>query len=179
MYHEVHGLPVVLLRLFSVYGPRLRPDLALSIFTERIASGTPLPLFGDGSICRDFTHVDDVRRGLMAALTAPAVVGQAINLGSDRPIAMTRLIEMLECELGRPARVIRRPASQGDLETTHADLAKARRHLNYEPRVSFEEGLKQYVAWAVGAAAFSPAPECAISRGAEVANAAALSSLLS
>jgi UDP-glucuronate 4-epimerase len=147
MYHQVHGVPVVLLRLFSVYGPRLRPDLALSIFTERIASGKAFHLFGDGSIRRDFTHVNDICGGLMAALTAPEVAGEAINLGSDRPIAMSRLIEMLECELDRPAHVSRRPADPGDLPTTHADLSKARGLLNYRPSVRFTDGLKEYVAW--------------------------------
>jgi UDP-glucuronate 4-epimerase len=155
MYQETHGVPVVLLRLFSVYGSRLRPDLALSIFSQRIATGTPLTLFGDGSIRRDYTHVLDVCRGLMAALTAPAVVGEAINLGSDRPIAIAHIIEMLERALGRPAHILRRPVSSGDLEATHADLTKAKRLLDYGPQVPFDDGLKEYVAWAANGARFS------------------------
>lgn len=179
MYHDVHRLPAVVLRLFSVYGPRLRPDLALSIFTQRIADRMSLPLFGDGSIRRDFTHVDDICRGLMAALTAPGVVGEAINLGSDRPVAMATVIEMLEHELGQTARVVRRTASPGDLDATHADLSKARWLLGYEPQVPFAEGLKNYVSWVTGAAAFSPAQERVTTRDADAVKAAPLANLTS
>jgi UDP-glucuronate 4-epimerase len=147
MYYDVHGVPVVALRLFSVYGPRLRPDLALSIFTGAIASGRSIPLFGDGSVRRDFTHVRDVCRGLFAALTAPRVVGEAINLGSDRPISMSELVKRLESSIGRPAQIVRQPSNPADLATTHADLTKARRLLGYEPQVSLAAGLDEYVAW--------------------------------
>ncbi|MBI1903242.1 MAG: GDP-mannose 4,6-dehydratase [Planctomycetia bacterium] len=147
MYYEVHDVPTVSLRLFSVYGPRLRPDLAMAIFVERIARGEPLPLFGDGSIRRDFTHVDDVCRGLLAAMTAPGAIGKAINLGSDRPVAMSQLIEMLARQLGRKPNILSRPAHPGDLAATHADLARARELLGYEPCVPLADGLKEYVAW--------------------------------
>ncbi len=146
-YHQLFGVPVVCLRPFSVYGPRLRPDLALTIFTRKIDRGEPLPLYGDGSIRRDFTHVDDICSGLIAALTAEHVVGQEINLGHSHPIEMRRLIEMLEDALGKKAVIDRRPPRSEDLPITFANLDRAERLLGYQPRVPLEEGIPQYVAW--------------------------------
>ena len=94
-------MPFVSLRFFNVYGPRLRPELALAVFTRAILEGTPLPLYGDGSVLRDFTHVSDICRGIIAALTAGGIAGQCINLGHDRPIAIRRLIELIEEAAGR------------------------------------------------------------------------------
>jgi UDP-glucuronate 4-epimerase len=146
-YCDLFRVPVVCIRPFSVYGPRLRPDLALSVFTEAILTDRPLPLFGDGSIRRDFTYVDDLCDGLAAALERDGCVGQAINLGHDEPIAVRTLIEMLEAELGRKARIERLPEKPGEMPVTHADLTKARRLLGYDPRTSFSEGLRAFVAW--------------------------------
>ncbi|HVA44932.1 MAG TPA: GDP-mannose 4,6-dehydratase [Pirellulales bacterium] len=149
-YFQLHQVPVVSLRPFSVYGPRLRPDLALSIWTAAIASGKPLPLFGDGSALRDFTHVSDICGGLLAALDARNVVGEAINLGHDHPIELKDVIATLEAALGKKAAIDYQPAKPGDMPLTHADLTKARRLLNYKPRVSFEDGVREFVAWHVG-----------------------------
>jgi UDP-glucuronate 4-epimerase len=146
-YHQLFGLPVVCLRPFSVYGPRLRPDLAMSIFTRKIDQGEPLPLFGDGTIRRDFTHVRDICSGLIASLTADNVVGQEINLGQSHPIRMRRLIDMLAEALGKEAVIDQRPARSEDLPVTFASLEKAHRLLGYEPRVPLEEGIPEYVAW--------------------------------
>jgi UDP-glucuronate 4-epimerase len=146
-YHQLFGLPVVCLRPFSVYGPRLRPDLAMSIFTQKIDQGEPLPLYGDGTIRRDFTHVRDICYGLIAALTADQVIGQAINLGHSHPIPMRSLIAMLEQAVGKKALVDQRPAREEDLPITFASLDRARQLLGYEPKVPLEEGIPEYVAW--------------------------------
>jgi len=146
-YHQLFGVPFGSLRFFNVYGPRLRPELALAVFTRAILEGTPLPLFGDGSVLRDFTHVSDICRGIAAAMTAPNVVGQCINLGHDRPIAIRTLIEMIEKAAGRKAVIEHHPPRAEDMPFTHADLSKARRLLNYEPRVEIEEGVREYVDW--------------------------------
>jgi UDP-glucuronate 4-epimerase len=151
-YHLVHRVPVVCLRPFSVYGPRIRPDLALHVFATAIATAARVPLFGDGSARRDFTLVSDVCAGLLAALDAPGVCGQAINLGHGEPASIIELIQLLERELGRKAMIERRPAFPGDLPVTCADLAKARRLLGYQPRVSLAEGVREFVAWFRGAA---------------------------
>ncbi len=146
-YYDLHKVPAVSLRLFSVYGPRLRPDLALTIFTAAIEGGQNFPLFGDGSIRRDFTHVADICDGLTAALTAQNVVGEAINLGHSEPIEMRELIASLERALGKKAKIDPRPEMPGDMPVTCADLNKANRLLGYQPKVPLEEGLREYVEW--------------------------------
>jgi UDP-glucuronate 4-epimerase len=146
-YHALHGLPVVCLRPFSIYGPRVRPDLAISIFARAIDEGQPLPLFGDGTIRRDFTHVSDICQGLFAALRADNVAGETINLGHHEPVEMRYLISLLEQALGRKADIDRRPAREEDLPVTCADLTKAGRLLDYRPRVRLEEGVAHYIDW--------------------------------
>jgi UDP-glucuronate 4-epimerase len=146
-YHQLFGVPFTSLRFFNVYGPRLRPELALAVFTRSILDGTALPLFGDGSVQRDFTHVSDICRGIVAALTKEQVVGQAINLGHDSPIPIKKLIELIESAAGTKAQIEHRPPRTEDMPFTHADLAKARCLLGYEPRVAIEDGVREYVEW--------------------------------
>jgi UDP-glucuronate 4-epimerase len=146
-YQQLFGLPFVSLRFFNVYGPRLRPELALAVFTRTIVEGTPLPLYGDGSILRDFTHVSDICHGIVAALSAPNIAGQCVNLGHDQPIAIRRLIELIEQAAGSKARIDHRPPRAEDMPFTHADLTKARRLLGYEPRITIEQGVQEYVKW--------------------------------
>jgi UDP-glucuronate 4-epimerase len=149
-YLQLHRVPVVCLRPFSVYGPRLRPDLAMSIWTEAIARGRSVPLFGDGSMKRDFTHVHDICAGLLAALVKPDVIGESINLGHSEPIAMRDVIAALERAIGKPAKIDRQPEKPGDMPITCADLTKAKRLLGYEPKVPFDDGVREFVAWKVG-----------------------------
>jgi len=160
-YCDLFKVPVVCIRPFSIYGPRLRPDLALTIFARAILDDRPLPLFGDGSIRRDFTYVDDFCDGLEAALAADGVVGEAINLGHDEPVAVREVIELLEATLGRKAKIQRLPDRSGEMPVTHADLTKARRLLGYEPKMSFAAGVQAYCDWlleseAAGVISFPP-----------------------
>jgi UDP-glucuronate 4-epimerase len=147
LYFQLHQVPVVCLRPFSVYGPRLRPDLALSIWADAILKGKKLPLFGDGTVRRDFTHISDICDGLLASLARPNVVGEAINLGHDEPIEMRRVIAALEAALGKKAVVDRQSEKPTEMPITHADLTKARRLLGYKPRISFDDGIREFVAW--------------------------------
>src|SRR5262245_5774740 len=146
-YQQLFSVPFVSLRLFNVYGPRLRPELALAAFTRAICERTPLTLYGDGSILRDFTHVSDICRGIMSALQAPNVAGQCINLGHDQPIPVRRLIELIEVAAGTKAMIEHRPTRPEDMPLTHADLSKARQLLGYEPRVAIDDGVREYVEW--------------------------------
>jgi UDP-glucuronate 4-epimerase len=146
-YLDLFRVPVVCIRPFSVYGPRLRPDLALSIFTAAILDGRPLPLFGDGSIRRDFTYIDDICDGLEATLDRNGVVGECINLGHDTPIPVRDVIAALEQTLGTRAQIDRQPEKPGEMPVTHADLTKARRLLGYEPKTDFRDGLQAFVDW--------------------------------
>jgi UDP-glucuronate 4-epimerase len=145
--YRSHSLPVVIVRPFSVYGTRIRPDLAMHVFARAILTGSPLPLLGDGSARRDFTHVNDICDGLAAALRAQAAVGEAINLGHHEPVAIIELLRMLERALGRTAIIERRPASPADMPLTCADLTKARRLLSYSPRVALSDGVAEFAAW--------------------------------
>jgi UDP-glucuronate 4-epimerase len=146
-YQQLFGVPFVSLRFFNVYGPRLRPELALAVFTRAILEGTPLPLFGDGSVLRDFTHVNDICGGIMAAMNAPNIAGQRINLGHDQPITIRRLIELIEAAAGLNAMIEHHAPRTEDMPLTHADLSKARRLLGYEPKVDIEAGVREYVQW--------------------------------
>jgi UDP-glucuronate 4-epimerase len=148
-YLDLFRVPVVNIRPFSVYGPRLRPDLALTIFTAAILDERPLPLFGDGTIRRDFTYVDDICDGLEAALERDGIVGEAFNLGHDEPIAVNEIIATLERTLGRKARIDRQPEKPGEMPVTHADLTKARRLLGYAPKTAFAEGVRAFTDWFV------------------------------
>jgi UDP-glucuronate 4-epimerase len=149
-YHAHLGLPFVSLRLFNVYGPRLRPELALAAFTRNILEGKPLMLYGDGSVERDFTHASDICAGIISALSANNISGQCINLGNHRPIAMRRLIELIAEAAGQPAEISYRPARKEDLPRTCADVSKALHLLGYEPKMRIEEGVREYVAWMRG-----------------------------
>jgi len=146
-YQHLHGVPVVCLRPFSVYGPRIRPDLALHVFSTSILRGRPIPLFGDGSVRRDFTHITDICSGLMSALEADGVVGQAINLGHHDPVTMREFIALLEDALGKKAVIDQRPPVPGDMPITCADLTKAGRLLGYSPKVPLAEGLRDFAVW--------------------------------
>lgn len=149
-YLDLHQVNVVCLRPFSVYGPRLRPDLALAVFARALVEGRSLPLFGDGSIRRDFTHVSDICAGLQAALVMPNVIGETINLGHAEPIEMRQVIELLAQALGKPGRIDYLPEQPGEMPVTFADLSKARRLLGYAPQVAFADGVREYADWFLG-----------------------------
>jgi UDP-glucuronate 4-epimerase len=149
-WNQLYGLAFTSLRFFNVYGPRLRPELALAVFTRKILAGEPLPLFGDGSVLRDFTHVSDICGGVISALTAPGIAGQSINLGHNEPIQMLRLINLIEEAAGKRAVIEFQPPRAEDMPLTCADLTKSRRLLAYEPRVPIEDGVREYVEWSQG-----------------------------
>jgi UDP-glucuronate 4-epimerase len=146
LYHDLYGVPALSLRYFSVYGPRLRPDLAMCIFSQAIIDGRPLPLFGAGTAERDFTYIDDIVAGTIAAWRCDTC-GDEVNLGNNRPIVMRRIIELLESAIGKPARVENLPEKPGEMRVTCADTSKARRLFGYEPRVPIESGIVEFVRW--------------------------------
>ena len=146
-YHQLHDVPVVCLRPFSVYGPRLRPDLAMTIFAKAIHDQKRFTLYGDGTIRRDYTHVSDICDGLAQALLRDGVTGETINLGNSEPIEMKGLIDLLADGLGRAPLIEQRPQRPEDLPVTFANLDKANRLLGYAPKVSIEQGVAEYCAW--------------------------------
>ena len=145
-YHHLYGLPVTCLRLFTVYGPRQRPDLAIHKFVRLIEAGTPIPVFGDGSMMRDFTYIDDVVDGVVRAIER--CDGYAIyNLGESQPVSVNDLIASLEETLGKKAVVDFQPRQPGDVDRTYADVTLARRELGYQPSTDLGTGLKRFVEW--------------------------------
>jgi UDP-glucuronate 4-epimerase len=145
-YWHLYKLPAFCLRFFTVFGPRQRPDLAIHKFTRLIDSGKPIPFFGDGSTSRDYTFVDDIVSGIMAAVDKCDRF-RIYNLGGSHPVSLKVLVEEIEKALGTKAIIDRKPAQPGDVERTFADVSRSRAELGYEPKVSIPEGLKRFVAW--------------------------------
>lgn len=149
-YHDVHGTSVVALRYFTVYGPRQRPDLAIRKFATLMMRGEPVPVFGDGTTERDYTWIEDIVRGTVAALDRSLQVRsefEVINLGGSQPVPLSRLIDLLGRALGLEPRIARLPAQPGDVSRTSADVSKAASLLGYRPLVSLEHGIPSFVAW--------------------------------
>jgi UDP-glucuronate 4-epimerase len=151
--HHLWGLGVVCVRLFTVHGPRQRPDLAIHQFVAAIAAGEPIQLFGDGSSARDYTYVDDIVDGLEAALDRLARPGQGpalfdlYNLGGAGTTTLLQLVESISRALGRTPRIVWKPEQAGDMKKTLADLQHAQTDLGYRPKVSVDEGIARFVAW--------------------------------
>jgi len=146
VYHHVYGMDIAMLRFFTVYGPRQRPDLAIHKFSRLIAAGKPIPVFGDGSAARDYTYVTDTVDGVIAC-TRKEFGYDIFNLGESQTVTLSRLIELLEKNLGKRAIIDRQPLQAGDVPITYADIAKARKHLGYNPGIKIEEGIPLFVEW--------------------------------
>jgi len=147
VFSELTGMAAVCLRFFTAYGPRQRPDMAIRLFARAIRRGEPVPMFGDGSMRRDFTYIDDIVDGVVAALTRPPGGFHVVNLGGARTTEVRALIGLLEKALGTPARIEPRPVPPGDVRQTYADVAKARELLGFSPKVGIEEGIARFVDW--------------------------------
>ncbi len=146
VYHHVYGLDIAMLRFFTVYGSRQRPDLAIHKFARRILAGQPIDVFGDGSTSRDYTFVEDIVDGIAACATR-SFGFEIINLGGAHPVTLTRLIEVLEASLQKRATIHHLPGQPGDVPRTWADVAKAGKLLGYAPKVGIEEGIARFVGW--------------------------------
>ncbi|MBZ5590145.1 MAG: GDP-mannose 4,6-dehydratase [Acidobacteriia bacterium] len=145
-FHHLYGLSVTCLRFFTVYGPRQRPEMAIYLFADRLARGLAVPRFGDGSSARDYTYVDDITAGVLAALDA-APAFEIVNLGGSRTTTLARLIELIAEALGVEPRVEELPPQPGDVPITFADVTKAKRLWGWEPKVPIEEGIRRFVEW--------------------------------
>jgi len=147
VYHHLYGLDIAVLRFFTVYGPRQRPDLAIHKFARLIADGKPIPVFGDPDKSgRDYTYVTDTVDGVLAC-TRREFGFDIFNLGESQTVTLARLIELLEQALGKTAIIDRQPPQPGDVPITFADISKARAQLGYNPRVKIEEGIPKFVEW--------------------------------
>ncbi len=150
-YAHLYAIPLTGLRFFTVYGPWGRPDMAYWIFTEKMLRGEPIAVFNHGQMARDFTYIDDIVAGILAALDHPPAPDRAFhqiyNLGNDKPEPLLSLIEGLEREFAMTADKDFQPMQKGDVEKTWADISKARRELGYQPKTSLAEGLAHFAHW--------------------------------
>ena len=146
IYHYLYNISITCLRFFTVYGPRQRPDLAIHKFAKLIEQGKPLPVYGDGSMMRDFTYIDDIIDGTIAAMQKCSGFN-VFNLGESRPITVNDLVVEMEKALGKKAVIEHQPPQPGDVERTYADVTKAENELDYNPATPIETGLEKFVAW--------------------------------
>jgi len=146
VYHRVYGLRVTLLRFFTVYGPRQRPEMAIHKFTRMIERGEPVPMFGDGSSRRDYTYIDDVMDGVIRAIDTPFEY-EIFNLGESHTTSLKELIDLLARSLEKSATINALPFPPADMETTFADITKAKSMLGYNPRTSIKDGVAMFIAW--------------------------------
>jgi UDP-glucuronate 4-epimerase len=148
VYAHLYGMDVICLRFFTVYGPRQRPDMAISTFVERVRSGLPIEVFGDGSALRDYTYIGDIVNGFTAALYRAHGIGfQIANLGNSHTVALKDLICEIGRALDREPRVINRPTEPGDVNMTCADVRKAAELFGFQPVTPIWEGIRRYVEW--------------------------------
>ncbi|KAI8999671.1 hypothetical protein DFJ74DRAFT_700395 [Hyaloraphidium curvatum] len=143
-YSNLYGIKVSGLRFFTVYGPRGRPDMAPYMFVDRIARGIPIDKFGDGSSCRDYTFIDDIVSGILAALDNPRTC-EVYNLGNNRVVSLNQFIATIEDTLGRKAIINQKGDQPGDVPITYADLTKSAALLGYDPKHPIEEGMRKFV----------------------------------
>ncbi len=144
-YHHLHGFDVAILRYFTVYGPAGRPDMSPLKFTDLVWRGLPIEIYGDGSQRRDFTCVDDIARGTVAAANLSGF--HTVNLGGNQPVALRDLISLIESLTGRRALLQRKPFNAAEMRDTWADIARARELLGWTPRTALEAGMRRTVAW--------------------------------
>jgi UDP-glucuronate 4-epimerase len=144
-YHHLYGIDVTVLRFFTVYGPAGRPDMSPFRFVQWITEGRPLLLYGNGTQRRDFTYIEDITRGIEAALRP--VGYEIINLGSDEPVVLMDFIHLIEELTGRTAEIKRSASHIADMDATWADISKAKVMLDWVPSYEFQQGVQKLVKW--------------------------------
>jgi UDP-glucuronate 4-epimerase len=145
-FHHLYNLDIFCLRFFTVYGPRQRPDLAIHKFVKAILRDELIYLYGDGTTSRDYTHIDDIIKGISRAIDK--VKGfDVFNLGNSKPVSLIGLVRLLEKSAGRESHINYLPMQDGDVVRTFADITKARNELDYNPEIELETGIGNYLKW--------------------------------
>jgi len=145
-YHHLFGITAIGLRFFTVYGPWGRPDMAYYAFTEAIMNGTPIRLYNHGNMQRDFTYIDDIVEGVVAAIDT-AKGCEIFNLGNSKPEPITELVRIIETHLGKKAKVELLPEEPGEVLVTYADISKSAARLGFKPTIGLEEGMSRFLQW--------------------------------
>ncbi len=146
-YSHLYNISITCLRFFTVYGPGQRPDLAIHKFAKLINDNKPIPVFGDGNTKRDYTYIDDIIQGVIAAINYDQSKYEILNLGESRTVKLNYLIELIEQNIGKKAIIERKPLQPGDVPITYADISKAKELLNYNPQTQIEQGLEKFATW--------------------------------
>lgn len=150
VYHKLFNMNVIMLRFFTVYGPKQRPDLAINKFTRLMLNNEEIPMYGDGSTSRDYTYVDDIVDGIIKSCNYVQThdsVYEILNLGNSSPISLRKMIDTIGKVLGIKPKIQQLPMQPGDVDRTYADITKAKQLIGYEPKTSFEDGIKNFVNW--------------------------------
>jgi len=147
VYSHLYGIRFIALRLFTVFGPRQRPDLAIHKFARLMLKGEPVPVFGDGLTSRDYTFIDDAVNGIYQAIHYERSSYEIINIGNNQPVSLLEMIEILQEEMGIKAIIQFQPRQPGDVPHTWASIEKASRLLGFKPKVSLREGIRHFVTW--------------------------------
>ena len=150
VYHKLYDMNVIMLRFFTVYGPKQRPDLAINKFTRLMLENEEIPMFGDGTTSRDYTYIEDIVDGIDRACKYALEnkdVYEILNIGNSSPISLKEMINVIAKTLGVEPKIKQLPMQPGDVERTYADISKAKKLIGYEPKTSFEEGINKFVKW--------------------------------
>lgn len=150
VYHKLYSMNVIMLRFFTVYGPRQRPDLAINKFTRLMLNDEEIPMFGDGTTSRDYTYIDDIVDGIIKACNYTLnnkEVYEILNIGNSSPISLKEMINIIGKVLNKIPKIKQLPMQPGDVDRTYADITKAKKLLCYEPKTSFEDGIKKFIIW--------------------------------
>ena len=150
VYHKLYDMNIIMLRFFTVYGPRQRPDLAINKFTRLMLEDKEIPMFGDGTTSRDYTYVDDIVDGIIKSCEYTLNnkdVYEILNLGNSSPISLKEMINVIGKTLGVEPKIKQLPMQPGDVDRTYADISKAKELIGYEPKTTFEDGIRKFVEW--------------------------------
>ncbi|MBR1802802.1 MAG: SDR family NAD(P)-dependent oxidoreductase [Clostridia bacterium] len=150
VYHQLFNMKVIMLRFFTVYGPKQRPDLAINKFTRLMLADEEIPMFGDGTTSRDYTYIDDIVDGIIRScdyVEKNENVYEILNLGNSSPVSLKEMIETIAKVIGVTPKINQLPMQPGDVERTFADVSKAKQLIGYNPKTSFEDGIKSFVNW--------------------------------
>lgn len=150
VYHKLYNINIIMLRFFTVYGPKQRPDLAINKFTRLMLEGKEIPMYGDGTTSRDYTYIDDIVDGIIKScnyVLNNENVYEILNIGNSSPTSLKEMINTIAEVLGIEPKINQLPMQPGDVDRTFADVSKAKELLSYEPHTSFKEGIEKFVAW--------------------------------
>ncbi|MDP8218860.1 MAG: GDP-mannose 4,6-dehydratase [Candidatus Theseobacter exili] len=145
-YHHLYGIRIVALRFFTVYGPRQRPEMAIHKFTRAVNMGKEIPMYGDGTSRRDYTFIDDIINGIVASLRS-SLKYEVLNLGESDTIQLIDLIDLIQKNMGKKAKIKKYSLQPGDVPITYASIEKAKKLIGYSPKVSIQEGIFRFCQW--------------------------------